>query len=72
MNNKIKIKVTCRNSKRFIEELILNNINLYDININNNVIEAIIDKNELDKINDIKLVHKISIVEVYGINKIVY
>ena len=72
MNNKIKIKVTCRNSKRFIEELILNNINLYDININNNVIEAIIDKNELDKINDIKLVHKISIIEYYGINKIVY
>ncbi len=72
MNNKIKIKVTCRNSKRFIEELILNNIKLYDININNNVIEAIIDKNELDKINDIKLVHKISIIEYYGINKIVY
>ena len=72
MNNKIKIKITCRNSKRFIEELIINNINLYDINIDNNIIEVIINKEELDKINEIKLVHKINIIEYYGLNKIIH
>ena len=36
MNNQIKLKVTGKNPNNYLKELIRENINLYNITINNN------------------------------------
>lgn len=72
MNNNIKIRITCRNKKRFVEELILNKINLYNIKITKDSIEIIIDKKDFEKINNIKYLHETTVINYYGINRILY
>lgn len=72
MNNNVKIKISCRNKKRFIEQLIINKINLYDIKINEKSIEIIVDKKDLKKIDEIKLIHDTDIINYFGVNKILY
>lgn len=70
MNNKVKIKIICRHPKKFLQELILKKINIYDLNIEKKFLEIIIDKTDLDKVNKIKLIHKIEILDYFGISKI--
>jgi len=72
MNNNVRIKISCRNKKRFIEQLIINKINLYDIKINEKSIEIIVDKKDLKKIDEIKLIHDTDIINYFGVNKILY
>lgn len=72
MNNRERIKITCRNPKKFLKELINNKINLYDININKKNIEIIIDEEDLSKIDKIKYLHKIKIIKYYGPKKIMF
>lgn len=72
MNNKEKIKITCRNPKKFLEEIISKKINIYDIKINKNNLEIIINEKDLSKIEKIKFYHKISIINYYGLRKSLY
>lgn len=70
MINREKIKITCRNPKQFLEELINKKINLYDIEINKKNLIVIIDEYDLSKIDKIKNIHKIKIIDYYGKRKI--
>ena len=72
MNNQIKIKVTGKNPNNYLKELIREKINLYNININNNNLEIIINQNEYEKLKKIKTSYEIEIVDYYGYSKIKY
>ena len=72
MKSKKKIRIQCRNPKKFLQEIINNNINLYDIKINKNDLEIIILDNDISKIEKIKYLHKIKILNYYGPSKIKY
>lgn len=67
----IKINVKGKNIERFVYRLIENNIELLEINkINYKEIELKIYKKDYKKIQKIKTIYKIKIIEVYGLLKI--
>lgn len=69
--NKIKINITGKNIERFIKRLISLNIELYKIDyLKYNEVNIIINNNDYAKINELKTIYEIKIVELYGINKI--
>ena len=70
MNNKIKLKVTGKNPNTYLKELIRENINLYNIKINNHFLEIIIDQKDYEKVIKIKTIYKIEIIDYYGYSKI--
>ena len=70
MNNQIKLKVTGKNPNNYLKELIRENINLYNITINNNYLEIIINQKDYDKVIKIKTSYKIEIIDYYGYSKI--
>ena len=72
MNNKIKIRILCRNPKNFLQEIIKNKINLYNIKLNKKYLEVIILNKDISKIEKIKYLHKIKIIDYYGLSKIKY
>lgn len=72
MNNKIKIRILCRNPKNFLQEIIKNRINLYNIKLNKKYLEVIILNKDISKIEKIKYLHKIKIIDYYGLSKIKY
>ena len=70
MNNKIRIKIICRHPKDFLEELLKIRINIYDLKLEDKYLELIILKDDLKKIDKIKYIHKIKIINYYGIEKV--
>ena len=72
MNNQMKLKVTGKNPKNYLKELIRENINLYNITINNNYLEIIINQKDYEKVIKIKTSYKIEIIDYYGYSKIKY
>ena len=70
MNNQIKLKVTGKNPNNYLKELIRENINLYNITINNNFLEIIINQKDYEKVIKIKTSYKIEIIDYYGYSKI--
>lgn len=70
MNNQIKLKITGKNPNNYLKELIRENINLYNIVINNNYLEIIINKKDYEKVIKIKTSYKIEIIDYYGYSKI--
>lgn len=72
MNSYVKIKIICRHPHDFLIELINNKVNIHNIVENKNNLLLIVDRTEIDKIEKIKLIHKIEIIEYYGINKFIY
>ena len=63
----IKIKIIGPRFNRFLKRLNDNNINVYKIN--NNIIT--VNENDLDKINNLKTIYDIEIIEYSGIKKII-
>ena len=72
MKSKKKIRILCRNPKEFLQEIINNNINLYDIKINKNDLEVIILDSDISKLEKIKYLHKTKILNYYGLSRIKY
>lgn len=70
MNNQIKLKVTGKNPNTYLKELIRENINLYNIKINNHFLEIIINQKDYEKVIKIKTSYKIEIIDYYGYSKI--
>jgi len=72
MNNRLKIKLTGKNTTYFFNELIKRNIPIYDINKSLNKLEVIIDKKDYKEISSIKTSLKLEITNRYGLSKIKY
>lgn len=72
MKSRLKIEIKCRNPKNFLEEIIRNKINIYNIELKEKTIQIIINSEDLSIINKIKLIHKTKIINYYGINRIKY
>ena len=72
MNNKIKIKIICRNPKEFLKEIIKRKMNIYDIKLNKESLVIIILNRDLKRIKEIKYIHKVKIIDYYGFSKIKY
>lgn len=72
MIDNVKIKIICRHPKEFVDELIKKRINIYDISIYEKHIEIIINKHDIEIVDKIKLIHKLEIVDYYGISKFKY
>ena len=70
MINKYKLKITGKNSKRFIKNLISKNILLYYVDFRDKYSIIIVDDEGYNKILDIKTSYDIKIVDKYGFNKI--
>ena len=68
MNNKLILKVTGKTKKYFLNEIIKNNINIYDLKENNNSYELLINYSDYEKILNIKTTNKIDVIQRIGIN----
>ena len=71
LRSKLKIKITGKNIKRFISKLVYHKINLLNVNVINDK-EAFITiyKNDLDKIEKIKSIYSLDILDSAGYIKI--
>lgn len=70
MIDRIRIIIKVRHPNDFLKKILSNNINLYDISVRKKELIVIIDRNDLEKIEEIKSLKKIQIIGYYGINKI--
>ena len=68
MNNKLILKVTGKTKKYFLNEIIKNNINIYDLKEKNNSYELLINYSDYEKILNIKTTNKIDVIQRIGIN----
>lgn len=68
MNNKLRIKVTGKTKKYLLNEIIKNNINIYDLKEDKNKYELVINYNDYEKILNIKTTNKIEIIKKIGLN----
>ena len=69
MNNKLKIRISGKTKKHFLNEIIKRKINIYNLEEIDNKYEIIIDKKEYDNLLNIKTTNKIKIIERIGLNK---
>lgn len=69
MNNKLRLKITGKTRKYYLNEIIKNNINIYDLKENNNSYEILINYFDYEKLLNIKTTSKIEIIKRIGINK---
>ena len=72
MNNRLKIEIIGKNPINFIKELIRKKINIYSLDKTDKSIQIIIDKNDFEKIKEIKTTYQIKIIKRYGINKLLF
>lgn len=72
MKNRLKIKVTGKNTNYFFKELLRNKINIYNLNKSKSKLELIIDEEDYEKIKQIKTTNKIKIIDYFGISKLKY
>ena len=68
MNNKLILKVTGKTKKYFLNEIIKNNINIYDLKEKNDSYELLINYSDYEKILNIKTTNKIDVIQRLGIN----
>ena len=68
MNNKLILKVTGKTRKYFLNEIIKNNINIYDLKEKNDSYELLINYSDYEKILNIKTTNKIDVIQRLGIN----
>ena len=68
MNNKLRLKVTGKTKKYFLNEIIKNNINIYDLKENKNNYELLINYFDYEKLLNIKTTNKIEIIKRLGLN----
>ena len=71
MNNRLRIKITGKTKKYFLNELIKRKINIYDIKEEKNKYEIIINNSDYEKILNIKTTNQIEIINRIGLNKYV-
>ena len=69
MNNKLKIRISGKTKKNFLNEIIKRKINIYNLEEMYKQYENIIDKKEYDNLLNIKTTNKIKIIERIGLNK---
>lgn len=72
MKNRLKLKVTGKNTNYFFKELLRNKINIYSLNKSKSKLELIIDEEDYEKIKQIKTTNKIKIINYIGISKLKY
>lgn len=71
LKNNIDILVTGRNIERFITRLYRSNINIFNIKyIKYNKVILTINKNDYDKIDNLKTIYEIEIINVHGLDKL--
>lgn len=69
--SKIKLSIRGKNVERFVHKLMHNNIELLDIkNINRNEYQVIIYKDDYKKIDMLKSIYEVGVVDAYGMIKI--
>lgn len=68
MNNKLRIKITGKTKKYLLNEIIKNNINIYDLKEDKNKYEIVINYLDYKKLLNIKTTNKIEIIKRIGIN----
>ena len=67
--NKLRLRITGKNPNYFLEELINNKINIYDLKKDHHNLEVVINYNDYELIKEIKTTYKITIINRYGFNK---
>lgn len=72
MNNKLKIKITGKTKKYFLNEIIKNNINIYDLRETKKHYEIVINYSDYEKLLNIKTTNKIEIIKRFGINNYLF
>ena len=72
MNNKLRLKVTGKTKKYYLNEIIKNNINIYDLKENKNNYELLINYSDYEKLLNIKTSNKIEIIKRLGLNNLLY
>ena len=68
MNNKLRLKISGKTKKYFLNEIIKNNINIYDLKENKNNYELLINYFDYEKLLNIKTTNKIEIIKRFGLN----
>lgn len=66
MINRYRIKITGKNTKRFIKKLIQDKISLYDVDFGERFSTIIVDDVGYEKISKIKTSYKIEVIDEYG------
>ncbi len=70
MTNKYRIKISGKDVKRFIRNLISMGIQLYDIDFHDKYVYIIVDEEDLERVKKIKTSYSIKIVDQYGLVKL--
>lgn len=72
MINKYKLKISGKNTRYFLDELIKRKINIYEINKSKNELIIIIDENQFNEVLEIRTSLKIDVIDRFGISKYKY
>ena len=64
MINKYKLKISGKNTRYFLDELIKRKINIYEINKSKNELIIIIDENQFNEVLEIRTSLKIDVVPI--------
>ena len=71
MNSRYKLKITGKNIKRFINDLIQQKVLLYDISMFDKYVLIVVDEDGYAQIKKIKTSYKIEVVDSFGKAKII-
>ena len=72
MNSKVKIKITGKNPKNFLKELIVKKINIYQVEQEEKSLIIIIEEKDYQELKNRKTIYKIQLVKYYGLARIKY
>lgn len=72
MINKYKLKISGKNTRYFLDELIKRKINIYEINKSKNELIIIIDENQFNEVLEIRTSLNIDVIDRIGISKYKY
>ena len=72
MNSKVKIKITGKNPKNFLKELIVKKINVYQVEQEEKSLIIIIEEKDYQELKKRKTIYKIQLVKYYGLARIKY
>jgi len=70
MIDRIKIRIKVKNANYFIKDLVYRKIKLYGIEQNKEYIELVIDKEDYEKLEEMKTIKKLEIINDYGKSKL--
>lgn len=72
MRNLYELKIIGKDTKRFIKYLISHNVSIYRLTYDQDTINILVDKNNLEKVKKIKTSYEIKLIKYYGLVKYQY